>query len=323
MRSYLMKYLKRAGKVSFYAVAAHEFGHSLGLSHSSVQGAIMFPYYQHLGDNYTLSSDDITGIQAIYGNYRFECINTHTHTHTWLRHIILTDFSFETFLFLFWNVTQAGNTAGVLRIRRWDPTSIQLSRICLLKRRDRPRNRLISRSGRRRPRRPRRPRRMTHPTHHWKMKNPIRVIRLTTPFPWSVVNYSSLRGRYCRSSIELNVDDWWWMCSPWMNLMYHFFLWCVQYFWRIGANGLQPDYPVKIDRFWSRLPANLTHIDAFYEKTSGSREMVIFIGKFNPSLSMFFERGLRKKKGKTEKKKKKNSKRWVENYPAIPTQCGM
>jgi len=81
MRSYLMKYLKRAGKVSFYAVAAHEFGHSLGLSHSSVQGAIMFPYYQHLGDNYTLSSDDITGIQAIYGNYRFECINTHTHTH--------------------------------------------------------------------------------------------------------------------------------------------------------------------------------------------------------------------------------------------------
>lgn len=60
--------LKYAGKVSFYAVAAHEFGHSLGLSHSSVQGAIMFPYYQHLGDNYTLSSDDITGIQAIYGN---------------------------------------------------------------------------------------------------------------------------------------------------------------------------------------------------------------------------------------------------------------
>ena len=55
----------------------------------------------------------------------------------------------------------------------------------------------------------------------------------------------------------------------------------VQYFWRIGANGLQADYPVKIDRFWSRLPANLTHIDAFYEKTSSSREMVIFIGNFS------------------------------------------
>jgi len=42
---------------------------------------------------------------------------------------------------------------------------------------------------------------------------------------------------------------------------------------------LEPNYPVKIDRFWSQLPSNMTHIDAFYEKTSGAREMVIFIGK--------------------------------------------
>lgn len=56
----------RAG-LSFYAVAVHEFGHSLGLSHSSVEGAIMFPYYQPATDNYTLSHDDIIGIQAIYG----------------------------------------------------------------------------------------------------------------------------------------------------------------------------------------------------------------------------------------------------------------
>jgi predicted Zn-dependent protease len=54
-------------ELSFFAVAAHEFGHSLGLSHSSVQGAIMFPYYQSIDGNYSLHSDDITGIQAIYG----------------------------------------------------------------------------------------------------------------------------------------------------------------------------------------------------------------------------------------------------------------
>ena len=53
--------------MSFFAVAVHEFGHSLGLSHSSVQGAIMYPYYQSVGGNYSLHSDDITGIQAIYG----------------------------------------------------------------------------------------------------------------------------------------------------------------------------------------------------------------------------------------------------------------
>ena len=57
--------------LSFYAVAVHEFGHSLGLSHSSVEGAIMFPYYQAVTDNYTLSPDDITGIQAIYGPSNF------------------------------------------------------------------------------------------------------------------------------------------------------------------------------------------------------------------------------------------------------------
>ena len=55
------------GKVNFFAVAVHEFGHSVGLSHSSVQGAIMYPYYQNMGNNLTLSSDDIYGIQAIYG----------------------------------------------------------------------------------------------------------------------------------------------------------------------------------------------------------------------------------------------------------------
>lgn len=55
-------------ELSFFAVAVHEFGHSLGLSHSSVQGAIMYPYYQSMsGGEYALSSDDITGIQAIYG----------------------------------------------------------------------------------------------------------------------------------------------------------------------------------------------------------------------------------------------------------------
>jgi hypothetical protein len=53
--------------LSFFAVAAHEFGHSLGLSHSSVQGAIMFPYYQSVDGSFLLHSDDITGIQAIYG----------------------------------------------------------------------------------------------------------------------------------------------------------------------------------------------------------------------------------------------------------------
>jgi hypothetical protein len=58
---------------SLFFVAAHEIGHALGLSHSSVKESLMFPWY---GGNtainpntFTLHSDDRTGIQQIYGSY--------------------------------------------------------------------------------------------------------------------------------------------------------------------------------------------------------------------------------------------------------------
>ncbi|WP_293257821.1 matrixin family metalloprotease [Nannocystis sp.] len=46
-------------------VAAHEIGHALGLAHSSINGALMYAYYG--GAHRNLESDDISGIQAIYG----------------------------------------------------------------------------------------------------------------------------------------------------------------------------------------------------------------------------------------------------------------
>ncbi|XP_007944201.1 matrix metalloproteinase-27 [Orycteropus afer afer] len=54
--------------LSLFLVAAHEFGHSLGLSHSNDQKALMFPNYVSLDPKkYPLSQDDISGIQSIYG----------------------------------------------------------------------------------------------------------------------------------------------------------------------------------------------------------------------------------------------------------------
>ncbi|XP_072043909.1 collagenase 3-like [Amphiura filiformis] len=56
--------------IDLFIVALHEIGHALGLAHSSVEGALMLPYYQPPDvtmASYTLPYDDQVGIQLLYG----------------------------------------------------------------------------------------------------------------------------------------------------------------------------------------------------------------------------------------------------------------
>ncbi|NXV41676.1 MMP12 metalloelastase, partial [Uria aalge] len=57
-------------EINLFLVAAHEFGHSLGLDHSNVRGALMYPIYEYTDpETFELPEDDKQRIQELYGKF--------------------------------------------------------------------------------------------------------------------------------------------------------------------------------------------------------------------------------------------------------------
>lgn len=64
-----MNSLRPVAGFNLFIVAAHEFGHALGLKHSTNPESLMYPTYKSSRPANILSREDVANINALYSKF--------------------------------------------------------------------------------------------------------------------------------------------------------------------------------------------------------------------------------------------------------------
>ena len=229
----------RASGTSFFFVALHEFGHSLGLGHASLNTSIMFPWYwvYNLEKN-VLPDDDRIGIEFLYGKNNRKTPATFIPTST-VRSTNQTPITTTT-------VRSTNQAPITTTVRSTNQAPITTTTV---------------RSTNQAP--------ITTTTLRSTNKTPITTTTSKTTHP----TLSTPRPPPSKKPDTCNTGY-----DAIMTIRSDVFIFKGRYMWRIKNGVVMAGYPSEIQNMWSGFPeASFTHINAGFENDK-QNEIWFFVG---------------------------------------------